>query len=370
MSGEVIGNVMVAASGAALMLVLLREQYEKWLRKARPWRSERRLFRLLGGHLSQNLKSYDPDALTATAARFGRPFTTRDAELEKSLRLAVGYYAGLLAWGFVWMVESVAFLAVTVLLEAGAPDEPWWVGGALTYAVPLSLVIWLVRDAWFFSIRRLRSLEAPALLQLQCCDVLMACKEVADGESDVLALDREVERVVRSLSRFAEAGHVYGSPKRKRELAEYIARVQHALRAAVADVFRDGTPALDELARKTVTLAERSGEGRWLALLDEADTQTAPLPEPLPSRARRAADAAIILLMVAATAGAIWGLVALKISATAISVIAPAILLGLGLAWRGPRLGLSPTSVFGSVTGNLTQPPTPQPPAQPGPGNP
>ncbi|MDG4858509.1 hypothetical protein P8605_10150 [Streptomyces sp. T-3] len=366
MSAGAIFMVAAGTSYGAMLALIVRAQYERWLRKSRPWRRLRRLGRYNRWLLSNPPEPCDPEALTATAARFGRPFALPEAELAERLRLAETARAGFLAWIWIILAEFVAGGVVGSLLTSAMPEGRLGERQAVTSAVLFVTFIWLVRDLRFFSAPRIRGLEVPVLLLLDCHAVLMACKDVADGEKDVLILDRQVELTILSLTRFTDAGHVYGSPERKRELTEYLARVQHALRAAVAGVFREGTPALDELARLTVTLAERAGEGRWLALLDEADTRADPVLESAPSRARRTADAAIILLLVALTAGAIWGLMALKISAQAISIIAPAILLGLGLAWRGPRLGLSPTSVFGSVSGNLAQPPTP--PTSPGPG--
>ncbi|MFF7991549.1 hypothetical protein ACFZDG_17360 [Kitasatospora xanthocidica] len=224
-------------------------------------------------------------------------------------------------------------------------------------------VLWVYRSLFLYRRRVGESLPLTSAVDL--ARLLRRCKEAGSGALPLLELDRHVSRHVNRLGWFAAYG--VDRERRRTALSPHIAGVQQALEREVSLALRDGPDAVPRLARLVATLLDRSVQGRWMGLLDEAD-----LPE-TPAELVTARDGKHDRMVVLAGSVAAVLVVA---TATAVglpaSAVAPAALtafIGPAVLWGSERLGTlrehhgAVRSGLGTPapepTGNAPQPPAP-----------
>ncbi|MER7582565.1 hypothetical protein ABTY56_21485, partial [Kitasatospora sp. NPDC097691] len=221
---------------------------------------------------------------------------------------------------------------------------------------------WVYRSMLLYRRRVGESLPVTSAVDL--ARLLRKCSEAAAGTLPLLELDRHVHRHTNRLGWFAMYG--VDREQRRNALRPHIAGVQQALEREMSNALRDGPQAVPGLARLVATLLDRSVQGRWMGLLDEADLPEV-LAELVTAREGRH-DRAVVL------AGSVAAVVIVGVATAAdlpASVTAPAALtalIGPAVMWGSEKLGTL-REYHGMVRGGLgapaAEPPAPagEPPA-------
>ncbi|MFD8784525.1 hypothetical protein [Kitasatospora sp. NPDC059599] len=210
-------------------------------------------------------------------------------------------------------------------------------------------VLWVYRSMFLYRRRVGESLPLTSAVDL--ARLLRKCQEASVGTLPLLELDRHVARHTNRLGWFATYG--VDRERRRTALRPHIAGVQQALEREMSTVLREGPDAVPCLARLVATLLDRSVQGRWMGLLDEADLPETPT-ELVTAREDRhdrvvvlAGSVAAVVIVAAATAADLPA-----------SVVAPAALtalIGPAAMWGSEKLG-SLREYLGTVRSGIGAP--------------
>ncbi|MFI8460452.1 hypothetical protein [Kitasatospora sp. NPDC085464] len=310
---------------------------------------------------------------TADIDKYGRdlhaPVGTAPATLQEHWRRGIRRSWGIEMWRLVFAVLPAALagtMALTGLYITARPSsaqeaELFRGNILLTFSFCAGLgsaaVLWVYRSMLLYRRRVGESLPLTSAVDL--ARLLRKCQEAADGTIPLLELDRHVTRHTNRLGWFAAYG--VDREQRRNALRPHIAGVQQALEREMSNALRDGPEAVPRLARLVATLLDRSVQGRWMGLLDEADLPEAPGDLVTAREGRH--DRAVVLAGSVAAVLIVGAATAADLPASVVAPAALTALIGPAVMWGSEKLG-TPRELHGAVRAGLgapAAPPGPEP---------
>ncbi|MFB7122325.1 hypothetical protein [Kitasatospora sp. NPDC056273] len=313
----------------------------------------------------------------AELGRFGdslhAPVSSSPATLREHWRRGVRRSGGIDTWLLVFALipsavfGSLAAAGLDLTVRPSAADDPAFVRNntlpffSLSAGLGSAAFLWLHRSGQLYRRRIGESLPLTSAVEL--AKLLRRCQQAADGTLPLLELDRHVTRYTNRLGWFAAYG--VDRERRRDTLRPHIAKVQQALEREASNVLRDGPAAVPGLARLVATLLDRSVQGRWMGLLDEADLP----PEPVDLVAGREDrhDRLVVLVGSIAAAGIVGAAAFADLPASVVAPAALTALIGPAVMWGSEKLS-GTRRLFDAQTAGLSSAAAPTPaPAEPGP---
>ncbi|MEV6212560.1 hypothetical protein [Kitasatospora sp. NPDC051914] len=205
---------------------------------------------------------------------------------------------------------------------------------SLSAGLGSAAVLWFYRSRSLY--RRRLGVSLPVTSAFHLARLLRNCSAAASGGLTLLELDQRVTRYTNQLGWFAAYG--VDRERRRAALQPHIARVQLAVETEMSNVLRDGPDAVPRLARLLATLLDRSVQGRWMGLLEEADlpTERTELVAPRGDRYDR-----WVVLGGSVAAAAVMGTAIIAgLPASAVAPAALTALIGPAVMWGSDKLGI------------------------------
>lgn len=302
---------------------------------------------------------------TADVARWGRrlraPVRTAPARLQEQLTQGVRRAVGVNAWIVLCVIVPVALLAalafggLVLTVHPGASEDPAFARAntlpffSLSAGLASAAVLWGYRSQRLYRRRLGKSFPLTSVFDL--ARLLRSCWGAAEGRLPLLTLDERVTAYTSQLGWFAAYG--VERERRRATLRPHLARVQQALETEMANVLRDGPGAAPRLARLVAVMLDRSAQGRWMGLLDEAD-----LPQEageLVTASEDKHDRWIVLGGSTAAAAMVAAAVAAGLPAAAVAPAALTALIGPAVMWGSGKLG-TPREQMSTVAAGLGPP--------------
>ncbi|MER7765788.1 hypothetical protein [Kitasatospora sp. NPDC096140] len=304
------------------------------------------------------------------------PVGTAPATLQEHWRRGIRRSWGIEAWLLVFVMLPAALVATFALtglfltVHPSSSEDPEFLqrNTLLTFSLCAGLgsaaVLWVYRSMHLYRRRVGESLPLTSAVDL--ARLLRKCQEAADGTIPLLELDRHVTRHTNRLGWFAEYG--VDREQRRKALRPHIAGVQQALEREMSNALRDGPEAVPRLARLVATLLDRSVQGRWMGLLDEADLPETPADLVTARESRH--DRAVVLAGSVAAVLIVGAATAADLPASVVAPAALTALIGPAVMWGSEKLG-TPREHHGALraalapaaepAGSTGEPPAPAP---------
>ncbi|MFD7710137.1 hypothetical protein [Streptomyces sp. NPDC059786] len=239
------------------------------------------------------------------------------------------------------LLGMLALAGLIITVHPGASSDPEFARENTLPFFSLSAGLASAAVLWFYRSRRLYRRRVgeslPLTSAVYLARLLASCWKAAQGSLTLLQLDRQLTSYTNRLGWFAAYG--VDRERRRTALRPHLAGVQQALETEMSNVLRYGIGALPGLARLLATLLDRSVQGRWMGLLDEAD-----LPrntEALITVGEDNNDRWVVLAGSAAAAVIVTAAVAAGLPAAAVAPAALTALIGPAVMWGSGKLGSS-----------------------------
>ncbi|MGW5129559.1 hypothetical protein ACWEQ7_37085 [Streptomyces sp. NPDC004069] len=237
------------------------------------------------------------------------------------------------------LIGALAFGGIVLTVHPSASENPEFAREntlqffSLSAGLASAAVLWVYRSRNLYRRRIGESLPLTSAVAL--ARLLRSCWKAAEDSLPLLELDRQVTRYSNRLGWFAEYG--VNRERRRAALRPHLARVQQALETEMSNVLRDGPGSLPRLEQLLATLLDRSVQGRWMGMLDEAD-----LPQEaadLVTAREDRQDRWVVLAGSTAAAVIVATAVAAGLPTSAVAPAALTALIGPAVMWGSEKLG-------------------------------